>query len=90
MLSDIEKVERNLSNFQGMLKSQRRTVVAPAVVKEVLRERGMMEQVQVASDRRARRLAELRELYGEAVARVPGAVDEDLLTLDELGFLLLG
>ena len=86
--SDLQKVERHLREFQGLLVSQRRSVPAPSWMVQNLKERGPWDQIASASDERSIRAAELKALYGEAVARVPGAMDEDLEILEGLGILL--
>jgi len=84
---DVDLVERNLKRYQALIAPQRRDTPAPPWMAEYLEERGLMEPVKSTSASSRRELDELRRAYGEAVARVPGAQDEDLLILHRLGLL---
>lgn len=94
MATEMEIVARNLKRWQKLIEGQRHTPVDSPALAEYVNERldsspGLRERANEYWSAREKRLAELKELYGEAVAQVPGAVDEDLVNLDELGLLLL-
>ncbi|TYL50434.1 CFI-box-CTERM domain-containing protein [Agromyces mariniharenae] len=86
-------VADNLRRWQSEIKDQRHIPVnSPGfavALQERLAESGLLDEAQERWAARDRRQRELEVLYGEAVRRVPGAVNEDLLILDDIGALLI-
>lgn len=94
MATELEIVARNLKRWQKLIEGQRHTTVSSPALADYVNERldsspGLRERANEYWSARDKRLEELKELYGKAVAQVPGAVDEDLVNLDALGLLLL-